>query len=110
MHVWLATRKPPAESVPGVYAAASRLVIVTVTGSDAAPAATAPKSWLPGDTSRSRPVPLSAADASVGPFVASSSVAPRAPVADGSNATRTRHVAPAASGGAALHVSSTIAN
>jgi hypothetical protein len=108
--VWLTTRKPPADSVPGVYAAASRLVIVTVTGSDAPPAATAPKSWLPIDTSRSRPVPLSAPDASVGPFVASSSVALRAPAADGSNATRTRQVAPEASGAATLHVSSTIAN
>jgi hypothetical protein len=110
VHVWLTTRKPLAESVPGVYAAASWLVIVTVTGSDVAPAPTAPKSWLAVETSRFRPVPLSAPDTSVGPLVTTSSVALRAPVADGSNATRTRQLAPVASGAAPLHVSSVIAN
>jgi hypothetical protein len=86
------------------------LVIVTTTGSEVVPPRTGPKSWLATETSRSRPVPFSAPDTSVGPFVAISRFAVCAPVADGSKVTSTRHVCPVVSGAAALHASSAIAN
>ena len=93
------TRKPAlAVGVPSAYGSAASFVMVIVAGSDGPPPSIRPKSCAAGETARSRPVPLSAAEVSVGPSAAICSAAVATPVASGSKATSTSHVAPGASG------------
>jgi hypothetical protein len=80
-------------TAPSVNGAPSSFVIVTVCAAPAGPTGP-PNSSALAEAARSRPVPVSAALVSVGPLVATVSVAAWAPVAVGEKATATVQVCP----------------